>query len=134
MTSIDRLHSRCPLRIAEGIKGTRINFPCEVRTPQKTRTVLVGWSDGLLPKYPDCRCSASSSQRIAAKLFGYLPKETLRTISNHESGYVLICRHVDWNFTTQLAEPIPSCAQATCGGTSRCLQESAEYNVCREIP
>jgi hypothetical protein len=102
MTSIDRLHSRGPLRIAEGSKGTRINFPCEVWTPQKTRTVLVGWSDGLLPKYPDCRCSASSSQRTAAKLFGYLPKETLRTISSHESGYVLICRQVYRDLMTDL--------------------------------
>jgi hypothetical protein len=43
-------------------------------------------------------------------------------------------RNVDWNFTTRLAEPIPLSAQTSRGGTSRCLQESAEYSVCREIP
>jgi hypothetical protein len=41
MTSIDRLGFTLRLKTAEGMKGTRINFPCEVRTPQETRTVLV---------------------------------------------------------------------------------------------
>lgn len=41
MTSIDRLGFTLRLKTAEGIKGTRINFPCEVRTPQETRQVLL---------------------------------------------------------------------------------------------
>lgn len=41
MTSIDRLGFTLRLKTAEGMKGTRINFPCEVRTPQETRKVLV---------------------------------------------------------------------------------------------
>jgi putative heme iron utilization protein len=42
MTSVDRLGFTLRLKTAEGMKGTRINFPCEVRTPQETRKVLVG--------------------------------------------------------------------------------------------
>ena len=41
MTSIDRLGFTLRLKTAEGMKGTRITFPCEVRTPQETRQVLV---------------------------------------------------------------------------------------------
>ncbi len=41
MASIDRLGFTLRLKTVEGIKGTRINFPCEVRTPQETRKVLV---------------------------------------------------------------------------------------------
>ncbi|MGB6133373.1 MAG: DUF2470 domain-containing protein [Acidobacteriaceae bacterium] len=41
MTSIDRLGFTLRLKTEEGMKGTRINFPCEVRTPQETRNVLV---------------------------------------------------------------------------------------------
>ncbi|MGC8550991.1 MAG: HugZ family protein [Acidobacteriaceae bacterium] len=41
MTSIDRLGFTLRLKTAEGMKGTRINFPYEVRTPQETRKVLV---------------------------------------------------------------------------------------------
>jgi heme iron utilization protein len=41
MTSIDRLGFTLRLKTAEGMKGTRINFPCEARTPQETRKVLV---------------------------------------------------------------------------------------------
>ena len=41
MTSVDRLGFTLRLKTAEGMKGTRINFPCEVRTPQETRKVLV---------------------------------------------------------------------------------------------
>lgn len=41
MTSIDRLGFTLRLKTAEGMKGARINFPCEVRTPQETRKVLV---------------------------------------------------------------------------------------------
>jgi hypothetical protein len=41
MTSVDRLGFYLRLRTAEGMKGTRINFQHEVRTPQETREVLV---------------------------------------------------------------------------------------------
>jgi putative heme iron utilization protein len=41
MTSVDRLGFWLRLRTADGIKGTRINFPREVTTPQETRSVLI---------------------------------------------------------------------------------------------
>jgi putative heme iron utilization protein len=41
MTAVDRLGFHLRLRTAEGMKGTRINFPNEARTPQETRKVLV---------------------------------------------------------------------------------------------
>ena len=41
MTSVDRLGFYLRLRTAEGMKGTRINFQHEVRTPQETRGALV---------------------------------------------------------------------------------------------
>lgn len=41
MTSIDRLGFTLRLKTVDGMKGTRINFPSEVRTPQETRKVLV---------------------------------------------------------------------------------------------
>jgi heme oxygenase (biliverdin-IX-beta and delta-forming) len=41
MTSIDRLGFTLRLKTADGMKGARINFPCEVRTPQETRKVLM---------------------------------------------------------------------------------------------
>jgi putative heme iron utilization protein len=41
MTAVDRLGFHLRLRTAEGMKGTRINFPSEVRTPQETRKMLV---------------------------------------------------------------------------------------------
>jgi hypothetical protein len=41
MTSVDRLGFYLRLRTAEGMKGTRINFQHQVRTPQETREVLI---------------------------------------------------------------------------------------------
>ena len=41
MTGVDRLGFSVRLKTAEGMKGARINFPREVRTPAETRTVLV---------------------------------------------------------------------------------------------
>jgi putative heme iron utilization protein len=41
MISVDRLGFSLRLKTTEGMKGTRINFPYEVVTPQQTRTVLV---------------------------------------------------------------------------------------------
>ena len=41
MTSVDRLGFYLRLSTAEGMKGTRINFEHEVRTPQETRKALV---------------------------------------------------------------------------------------------
>lgn len=41
MTSVDRLGFTLRLKTAEGMKGTRINFPGEVRTAQETRKALV---------------------------------------------------------------------------------------------
>lgn len=41
MTAVDRLGFHLRLKTAEGMKGTRINFPNEVRTPTETRTALV---------------------------------------------------------------------------------------------
>jgi hypothetical protein len=41
MTAVDRLGFHLRLKTADGIKGTRINFPNEVRTPNETRTALV---------------------------------------------------------------------------------------------
>ena len=41
MTSVDRLGFTLRLTTPEGIKGTRINFPSEVRTPTETREALV---------------------------------------------------------------------------------------------
>jgi len=41
MTSIDRLGFHLRLKTAEGMKGTRINFPREVATSKETREVLV---------------------------------------------------------------------------------------------
>ena len=41
MTAVDRLGFHLRLRTADGMKGTRINFPNEVRTSTETRTALV---------------------------------------------------------------------------------------------
>ena len=41
MTSIDRLGFTLRLTTADGIKGTRINYPAEARTPQAVRQALV---------------------------------------------------------------------------------------------
>ena len=41
MTSVDRLGFTLRLKTADGMKGTRINFTREARTPGDTRTVLV---------------------------------------------------------------------------------------------
>src|SRR5271170_3067414 len=41
MTSVDRLGFTLRLKTQEGMKGTRINFPREVSSPQDTRTILV---------------------------------------------------------------------------------------------
>ena len=41
MTSVDRLGCFLRLKIAEGMKGARINFLREVATPQEAREVLV---------------------------------------------------------------------------------------------
>lgn len=41
MTAVDRLGFHLRLKTAEGMKGIRINFPAEVRTPQETRKALV---------------------------------------------------------------------------------------------
>jgi len=41
MTAVDRLGFSLRLKTADGMKGTRINFTREVRTPGDTRTVLV---------------------------------------------------------------------------------------------
>lgn len=41
MTSIDRLGFTLRLKTAEGMKGTRINFPSEVRTSAETRAALI---------------------------------------------------------------------------------------------
>ena len=41
MTSVDRLGFTLRLQTADGIKGARLNFPREVRTPEDTRTALV---------------------------------------------------------------------------------------------
>lgn len=41
MTAVDRLGFQLRLRTAEGMKGRRINFPGEVRTPQEARKALV---------------------------------------------------------------------------------------------
>jgi heme iron utilization protein len=41
MTAVDRLGFHLRLKTAEGMKGTRINFPNEVRTPNETRAALV---------------------------------------------------------------------------------------------
>ena len=41
MISVDRLGFNLRLKTGDGMKGTRINFPAEVRTPAETRTALV---------------------------------------------------------------------------------------------
>jgi putative heme iron utilization protein len=41
ITSIDRLGFTLRLKSSDGVKGTRINFPREITTPQDTRAVLV---------------------------------------------------------------------------------------------
>ena len=41
MTAVDRLGFHLRLKTAEGMKGVRINFPAEVRSPQETRKALV---------------------------------------------------------------------------------------------
>jgi hypothetical protein len=41
MTAVDRLGFHLRLHTAEGVKGTRINFPSEVQTPEQARRVLV---------------------------------------------------------------------------------------------
>jgi putative heme iron utilization protein len=41
MTSVDRLGFHLRLKTADGMKGTRINFPNEVSTPGETRMALV---------------------------------------------------------------------------------------------
>jgi heme iron utilization protein len=41
MTAVDRLGFHLRLRTAEGMKGTRINFPSEVRTPDAARKTLI---------------------------------------------------------------------------------------------
>jgi putative heme iron utilization protein len=41
MTAVDRLGFHLRLKTGDGMKGTRINFPNEVRTPIETREALV---------------------------------------------------------------------------------------------
>jgi heme iron utilization protein len=41
MTSVDRLGFTLRLKTNDGVKGTRINFPCEVTTAQDTRAAVV---------------------------------------------------------------------------------------------
>ncbi len=41
MTAVDRLGFHLRLRTADGMKGTRINYPSEVRTSEGARKVLV---------------------------------------------------------------------------------------------
>ena len=41
MTAVDRLGFYLRLRTAEGVKGTRINYPSEVQTSDGARNVLV---------------------------------------------------------------------------------------------
>jgi putative heme iron utilization protein len=41
MTAVDRLGFFLRLKTSEGMKGVRINFPQEVRTPEDTRNILV---------------------------------------------------------------------------------------------
>ncbi len=41
MTSVDRLGFTLRLKTADGMKGTRINFPREVASPRETRDILV---------------------------------------------------------------------------------------------
>jgi len=41
MTAVDRLGFHLRLKTAEGMKGIRINYPAEVRSPQETRKALV---------------------------------------------------------------------------------------------
>lgn len=41
MTAVDRLGFHLRLKTAEGMKGVRINYPGEVRTPQEARKALV---------------------------------------------------------------------------------------------
>jgi len=41
MTAIDRVGFHLRLRTADGMKGTRINYPGEVRTPEDARKALV---------------------------------------------------------------------------------------------
>ena len=41
MTAVDRLGFHLRLKTADGMKGTRINFPNEVHTPNETRVALV---------------------------------------------------------------------------------------------
>ena len=41
MTSVDRLGFTLRLTTADGIKGTRINYPAESRTPTEVRQALV---------------------------------------------------------------------------------------------
>ena len=41
MTAVDRLGFNLRLKTDDGMKGTRINFPREVSSPQDTRTILV---------------------------------------------------------------------------------------------
>jgi hypothetical protein len=41
MTSVDRLGFYLGLKTADGMKGTRINYPHEVRTPEETRKALI---------------------------------------------------------------------------------------------
>ena len=45
MTSVDRLGFTLRLKTSEGMKGTRLNFPQEVATPQQTRQALVAMVD-----------------------------------------------------------------------------------------
>jgi heme iron utilization protein len=42
MTSVDRMGFRVRARCGEALHGARINFPCEVRTSEDARKVLVG--------------------------------------------------------------------------------------------
>ena len=41
MTSVDRLGFSLRLKTAEGMKGTRINFPREVTTPQDAKVLVM---------------------------------------------------------------------------------------------
>lgn len=41
MTAVDRLGFHLRLKTAEGMKGVRINYPAEVRSPQETRKAMV---------------------------------------------------------------------------------------------
>lgn len=81
-TSVDRRGFTLCLETAEGMKGTRFNFPYEVRTTQETRQVLVE----MVRQSSEGNSCPPAKERNSG--FRYSPKTILHNLSD-ESGFLM---------------------------------------------